>query len=316
MIVSGCTDFEVSGCIFDNNGGKNLLTTEGYGLSVNTLAGYLGSTVSASGVGFSGLFLGAGNENHFRRSSNVTIRKCLLRHNVGKGVDTHGCFGFNIINNWIDGFNHFGIDVGATSGTKGSNNTRNMLIQGNVITNGVAGEVSTECTGIQAGFHGSADVKDYDCGFIKILGNTIASLPFPGTTFYGISVLTPDTVPQNDPYFKAMIKQVLIQGNMIQNLIDCHKLMMGIRVGQAGAPMSADDCIVGIFDNVLHLNNAWRGISAEVPDQATYLGAVSPIAGNVVKMENTDTHDQFFIFPDVDPKWNTHPPQKPPQVWP
>jgi hypothetical protein len=180
FFMQSCFDVNVSGGRYNQNGGNNGGTVEGYGISCAT-RNQVGDTDNAR----------------------IKIDATTCLDNIGKGIDAHDCLELSITNNVVRGFLYNGI---YTVNEGGSKNVSDVVISNNDI-DGTTGNTTTGgCYAIQAGASGSAS---YSGSFI-ISNNKIRNITASSSNDSGIFFNNPDAT-------YAPPTSVTITGNSLYN---------------------------------------------------------------------------------------------------
>lgn len=180
FLTSSSVDVTVSGGVYNQNGGDNAGTPEGYGVTFATQF-----DVSAT-------------QNMRGRIVNITAID-----NIGKGVDVHDCQTIQILNNYIKGFKYSGIYAVNEGATK---IVSDITIIGNTVDGGSTSS-ALALIGIQAGSYGVAATSAEN---VIVSNNIIKNTNNPTSLGYGILI-------ENAKTGGASPKQAIITGNTLQN---------------------------------------------------------------------------------------------------
>lgn len=157
LFIQSSTNLTIYGGVYNENGGDNSSTPEGYGVSCATLY-QVGD----------------------RDNAKVRIDGITANNNIGKGIDAHDCLGFTVVNNSIKGFLYSGIYALNEGASK---NVSDIVIIGNTIEGTSAYTSATSSYGIQVGGTTSTYI-----GAIIVSNNNIKTISSSTANNFGIFV--------------------------------------------------------------------------------------------------------------------------------
>lgn len=161
LFMQSCTDVNVYGGVYNQNGGDNAGIVEGYGLTC------------------AGLFQVGDRDN-----ARVKIDGVTAIDNIGKGIDAHNCQQFIVTNCHVRGFGRVGIYAVNESG--GSKNVSDVTIANNYVSGDGGTPIATTCCGVLAG---TTDASTF--GALIISDNTIKSNTHSLTDSAGLFIACP-----------------------------------------------------------------------------------------------------------------------------
>ena len=179
LFMQSCEDVNVYGGVYNQNGGDNAGTIEGYGVSA------------------AGKFDVADRNNQRIKIDGVTAID-----NIGKGIDAHNCLQFVVTNCHVRGYGRQGIYAVNEAG--GSKNVSNVVVSNNNVSGSGGTPLATSANGIMVGSTEGGTV-----GSFVVSNNIVRSNTQSTVDGNGIFITNPDS--------GTLVGSVVVDGNTLDD---------------------------------------------------------------------------------------------------